>query len=70
MTGLHLDLTGEMSIVIGLEHYGPIHFRVNDLELVKTVLRCLLDDPSAQTMSVNQQTSAETTRLKRMLKGP
>lgn len=70
MTGLQLDVTGEMSIVIGLVEFGPIHFRVNDVELVKTVLRCLLDDPSAQTMSVNQQTSAETTRLKRMLKGP
>lgn len=70
MSDLQLDFTGEMSIVIALKKFGPIHFRTDDVELVKAVLRCLLDNPAAQTMTVNTQTSAETARLKRVLQGP
>lgn len=63
---LRLDFTGRMSVVIELQDYGPMEFRVDDLEVVKRVVRVILD-ASAGDMDVNEQTKQQSRRLKKVL---
>jgi hypothetical protein len=40
---LFLKFTGKMSILIEQEHYGPMEWRINDMDTVNAVIRLILD---------------------------
>ena len=49
---LFLKFTGKMSILIEQEHYGPMEWRINDMDTVDAVIRLILDKTDNKT-SVN-----------------
>jgi hypothetical protein len=54
---LVLKFTGKMSILIEQEHYGPMEYRINDLNTVMKIVRLLIDEIGPST-PVNSYTAA------------
>lgn len=63
---LLLKFTGKMTVVVGLEGYGPMAVEVDDLDAVYNVLRRLLIGTDAG-LNVTVQTRADTRRLTKVL---
>lgn len=42
-TDLKLDFTGKASLLIELKDYGPMQYRINDLDTVMKIVRVILD---------------------------
>lgn len=66
MEEFKLKFTGKMSIVIELEDYGPMQFRVNDIDVALEVARLILKHTDNK-MSVDSYGKREETTLKKML---
>jgi ribosomal protein L30/L7E len=62
---LRLTFTGKMSILIEQENYGPLEYRINDLDTVMKVLRLLLDEAGKTTPvdSYNARTQKTFTKI-------
>lgn len=41
---MNLNFTGKMVILVEIDDYGPIQFRINDLEVVKQITKILIKD--------------------------
>jgi hypothetical protein len=65
---LNLKFTGKMTILIELEGYGPLEFRVNDLDVVKKVADVILDATDNVT-SVNSYGKREQKTMQKLLDG-
>ena len=63
---LNLKFTGKMSILIGLEGYGPMQWRVNDAELVMKVARLILEETD-NTTTVDSYDARERKTLEKIL---
>lgn len=50
--GLQLKFTGKMSILIEVEDYGPMEFRINDLDTAMKIVEVLLKETD-NTTTVN-----------------
>jgi len=55
-----LRFTGRASLVVELEDYSPIEFRVDDLDAVKALVRAMLD--SSDELFVNSHKSKKHSR--------
>ena len=49
---LKLNFTGKASVLLELEDYGPMQYRINDLDTVMKIVRIILD-ASDHTTDVN-----------------
>jgi len=67
-TDLQLKFTGKMSVLIELEGYGPLEFRVNDLDVVKKVAAVILDVTDNIT-TVNSYGKREQKNMQKLLDG-
>jgi hypothetical protein len=65
---LQLKFTGKMSVLIELEGYGPLEFRVNDLDVVKKVVDVILDVTDNIT-TVNSYGKREQKNMQKLLDG-
>lgn len=65
---VNLKFTGKMSILIELEGYGPLEFRVNDLDVVKRVTEVVLNATDNVT-SVNSYGKREQKTMQKLLDG-
>jgi hypothetical protein len=65
---LNLKFTGKMSILIELEGYGPLEFRVNDLDVVKKVADVILNATDNIT-TVNAYGKREQKTMQKLLDG-
>lgn len=64
----HLKFTGKMSVLIELEGYGPLEFRVNDLDVVKKVADVILKVTDNIT-TVNSYGKREQNAMQKLLDG-
>jgi chromosome segregation ATPase len=55
---LKLDFTGKMSILMELEGYGPMEYRINDKDVCLKIIRLLLKEmgPTTTVDSYNKRT--------------
>ncbi len=55
---LPLEFTGKMSILIELENYGPMEYRLDDKDVCLKVLRLLMQEmgPTTSVNSYNKRT--------------
>ena len=62
---LVLKFTGKMSILIEQEHYGPMEYRINDLNTVMKIVRLLIDEigPSTPVNSYTATTQKTFTKI-------
>jgi hypothetical protein len=62
---LVLKFTGKMSILIEQEHYGPMEYRINDLDIVMKIVRLLIDEigPSTPVNSYTATTQKTFTKI-------
>jgi hypothetical protein len=67
-TEFQLKFTGKMSILIELEGYGPLEFRVNDLDVVKKVTDIILKATDNIT-TVNSYGKREQKTMQKLLDG-
>ena len=60
-----LTFTGKMSILIENENYGPMEYRINDMDTVMKVLRVLLAamGPTAAVDSYDARTQKTFTKI-------
>jgi hypothetical protein len=65
---LHLKFTGKMDILIELEGYGPLEFRVNDLDVVKKITSIILNVTDNIT-TVNSYGKREQKTMQKLLDG-
>lgn len=65
---LNIRFTGKMSIIIEMEQYGPLEFRINDLDVVTKVAGIILD-ATDNTMSVNVYNTNEKKAMQKLLDG-
>jgi len=63
-----LKFTGKMTILIELEGYGPLEFRVNDLDVVKKVVDVILHVTDNIT-TVNSYGKREQKTMQKLLDG-
>lgn len=63
---LQLSFTGKMSILIEVEEYGPLQFRIDDFELTKEIVRIILDRTDNIT-SVDSYDKREQKTLTKLL---
>lgn len=64
---LNLKFTGKMSILIELEEFGPMEFRVNDYDVTLAVVKLILDNTDNIT-SVDSYNDTEGEQFKHILK--
>lgn len=67
MENLHLKFTGKMTILIEIEDYGPIEWRVDDFAITKKVCKVLLD-ATDNTTTVNSYDKRQEKKYRDMLK--
>lgn len=62
---LVLKFTGKASILIEQENYGPMEYRINDLDTVMKVFRVLLDElgPTTPVNSYDARTQKTFTKI-------
>ena len=65
---LKLDFTGKMSILIELKDYGPMQYRINDLDTVMKIMRVILD-ASNNTTTVDSYGKREQKTFQKILDG-
>lgn len=63
---LSLKFTGKMSVLIEVEDYGPLQFRINDMELVKKVAEFIMEVTDNKT-TVDSYNKREEKTLKKIL---
>jgi hypothetical protein len=63
--GLKLDFTGKMSLLIELDGYGPMEFRINDKDVCLEIVRVLLKEMGTKTTvdSYDDQTKSAFTKI-------
>jgi hypothetical protein len=57
--GLNLDFSGKFVVSVELAEGGIISFQVDDKEVMRQVLRVLLDSPEREPFKVSAQTPEE-----------
>jgi len=65
---LKLDFTGKMSILIELEEYGPMQYRINDFDTVMKIVKVILD-ASNNTTTVDSYNAREQKTFQKILDG-
>jgi len=65
---LKLDFTGKMSILIELEEYGPMQYRINDFDTVMKIMR-VISDASNNTTTVDSYNAREQKTFQKILDG-
>ena len=63
---MNLKFTGKATLLIELEEYGPIVFRVNDLDTVMELTKTLLKQMNSITI-VDSYNKREEKKLRQML---
>jgi hypothetical protein len=63
---MNLKFTGKATLLIELEEYGPIEFRVNDLDTVMELTKTLLKQMNSITI-VDSYNKREEKKLRQML---
>lgn len=60
-----LKFTGKASILIEQENYGPLEYRINDLDTVMKIVRLLIDEigPTTPVNSYNARTQKTFTKI-------
>jgi len=63
---LKLKFTGKAIVLIEIDEYGPIEFRIDDLNTVMQISKILLD-ASSNTMTVNSYNKREENKMRNLL---
>ena len=63
---LKLNFTGKASVLIELEDYGPMQYRINDLDTVIKIIRVILD-ASNNTTTVDSYNTREQKTFTKIL---
>lgn len=66
-TDLHLDFSGTAAIVLGLVGYGPMVVRVDDVALVKQIIKVVLDATDDRGITVDSYDTHEQGQLEQLL---
>jgi hypothetical protein len=61
-----LKFTGKMTILIELEEYGPLQYRIDDMDTVMDVTRIILDKTD-NTTTVNSYNKRDEHTFKKLL---
>jgi hypothetical protein len=65
---LHIKFTGKASILIELEEYGPMQYRINDFDTVMKIVKVILD-ASNNTTTVDSYNAREQKTFQKILDG-
>lgn len=63
---LKLNFTGKASVLVELEDYGPMQYRINDLDTVIKIIRVILD-ASNNTTTVDSYNAREQKTFTKIL---
>jgi hypothetical protein len=63
---LKWKFTGKAIVLIEIDEYGPIEFRIDDLNTVMQISKILLD-ASSNTMTVNSYNKREENKMRNLL---
>lgn len=65
--GIKLKFTGKMSVLIELEGFGPMQWRVNDFDTTMKVVKVILDETDNKSTFVDSYDKKEQKTFEKIL---